>query len=79
MKPSPTYSLVVTVTDDGSPIAQGTANVTVTVNNLNEPPVVSPPTYNLAENSPVDAIVGTPVVSDPDTGQTLTLRDHLGQ
>ena len=61
---------MVTVKDDGSPITQGTAIVTVTVNNLNEPPVVSSPSYNLAENSPSGAIVGMPDMSDPETGQT---------
>lgn len=38
----------------------------------NNPPVISPATFSLPENSALNTVVGTPTASDPDAGQTLT-------
>jgi subtilisin-like proprotein convertase family protein len=38
----------------------------------NNPPVISPATFSLPENSAANTVVGTPTASDPDAGQTLT-------
>lgn len=65
-----TYTLTIAVTDNGTPAQQGTAQVTISVNNVNEPPAVSPAAFDLPENSPAGAAVGTLAVSDPETGQT---------
>ena len=70
----PTYTLVVAVTDIAATPAQGTANVVVTVNNINEAPVVTTTSLSVLENSPVGASVGQISVSDPEPGQTHTFE-----
>lgn len=74
----PTYSLTVAVTDNGSPVETGTATVTVNLNNLNEPPAVSPTSFNLPENSGEGVVVGTLVVTDPENAQTHTFAITAG-
>lgn len=71
---NPSFALVVRVTDNGTmPSALfDDANVTINVNNLNEPPIVTNATFTLAENSPNATVVGTVTAADPDPGQTVT-------
>ena len=61
------YTLEVTVTDDGTPAAADTATFVVNVTDVNEAPVVTGGSASVPE----DAAVGTPVLgvtaSDPDT------------
>jgi len=66
---TPTFSLTVQVTDDGSPALSGTATVTINLNDVNEAPVVSPATFTIPENSSNGTAVGTVTFSDPDAGQ----------
>ncbi len=73
-----TYTLTIAVTDNGTPAEQGTAQVIITVNNVNEPPAVSPASFDLPENSPASAAVGTLTVSDPETGQAHTFAITSG-
>ncbi|MFN2588456.1 MAG: cadherin domain-containing protein [Actinomycetota bacterium] len=44
----------------------------VTINNVNDTPVVTGGTFSLPENSPNGTSVGTPTVNDQDAGQTHT-------
>ena len=64
------YTMVVTVTDDGADPARltDTAIVTVNIVDVNEQPFIAPATRNIDENSPVNAQVGDAIpASDPDT------------
>ncbi|MEA2622084.1 MAG: protocadherin Fat 4, partial [Chloroflexota bacterium] len=67
---TPSYSLTVEVTDDGSPSLSDSATITVNVTDVNEAPVVDAHTFSLAENSANGTSVGTATYSDPDSGQT---------
>ena len=72
-----TYSLKLTVTDDGldPPLLSDQATITITVLDVNEPPVLINSARTINENSALDALVGAVVVAtDPDTRapQTLT-------
>ena len=69
---TPTYNLAVEVTDDGTPVMNDTATVTINVTDDNDPPTINPQTFMLAENSPNATSVGTVVANDPDSGQSLT-------
>ncbi len=64
------YSLSVVVTDPFGLTA--TANVTIMINNVNEPPVASNVTFSLLESAGIGSYVGTFIASDPDSGQSLT-------
>jgi hypothetical protein len=69
------YSLVVTVTDNGSPNLNDTATITINVNNVNEAPVVNAAgPFTIQENLANATTVGTPITfTEPDTtGQTHT-------
>ncbi len=47
--------------------------ITVTVNDLNEPPTIAPQARSIDENKPFGTNVGAPIVaSDPDAGATWT-------
>jgi|GEM_PF-1717846 len=66
----PTYNLRVAVTDSQGEIRKAT--VTVNVTNVNEPPVISPQSFMVPENSPNGTSVGTVVASDPNMADTLS-------
>ncbi len=68
---TPSFSLTVTVTDNGSPVASATAPVTISLTNVNEAPAfTSGTTASVAENSTGTAYAAVAV--DPDAGTTLT-------
>ncbi len=68
---NPTFSLTVTVTDNGTGNLSDTATITVNLNNLNEAPVVDPATVAINENSANGTSVHTVTFTEPDTtGQT---------
>jgi VCBS repeat-containing protein len=70
---TPTFSLTVRVTDNGTPPLAGSATITVNLTNVNEAPVVNTATFSIPENSANGTLVGTPVTfSDPDAGQSHT-------
>ena len=66
----PSYSLTVTVTDNGSPVLNGSNTITINVNDVNEVPVVNAATFTVNENAANGTAVGTATFSDPDAGQT---------
>jgi hypothetical protein len=69
---TPTFNLVVQVTDNGSPSISRTAAITINLTNVNEAPVVTPMTFSIAENSASSTNVGTVSATDPDVGQLKT-------
>jgi VCBS repeat-containing protein len=75
---TPAYSLTVQVQDNGAGNLTDTATVTITVNDLNEQPLIAPQSFNVNENSPNGTVVGTVAASDPDSGQTLTYAITAG-
>lgn len=67
------YTLTLSVTDSATPPRTSTTDVTITVADENEyDPVVTPETFDVAENAPSGTVVGTVTATDADTGQTLT-------
>lgn len=75
LETNPVFSLTVQVTDNGSPNLSASAVMTISVGDLNEPPVVPPQSFNVLENSASGTVVGTVSASDPDLpAQTLTYQ-----
>src|SRR5438105_2497300 len=70
---TPSFTLNVTVTDNGTPVLSDTAVITINLTNVNEAPVVEDQLFSVAENSANGTVVGTILASDVDTGQTRTL------
>jgi parallel beta-helix repeat protein len=66
----PSFALVIKVQDNGAGNLSSQATITVTLTNINEPPVIVNQLFSIAENSPNGSIVGTVVASDPDAGQS---------
>ena len=56
----------------------GTATVTITVNGVNDAPVVDPAAFSVAEDEPVGTAVGTVTFTDPDAGQSHTFAITAG-
>lgn len=69
---TPSFSLVVSVQDNGSPVQNNQATVTVSLLNVNELPIVANQDFSVLANSPNSTVVGTLLASDPDQGQALT-------
>lgn len=67
---NPSITLVVKVQDNGTGNLVSQANVTVTLINLNEAPLIVNQSFSVTENSSIGSQVGTVVASDPDAGQT---------
>ncbi len=66
------YNLTVTATDNGTGSLSVSANVAITVGNINDAPVVQNGTMSVAENSPGGTAIGTVVATDQDAAQSLT-------
>jgi VCBS repeat-containing protein len=66
------YNITIKVTDNGTNPPNLSATTTVTLNNINSPPIIAPQTFTVAENAPNATLVGTVVSSDPNAGQTKT-------
>jgi hypothetical protein len=75
---NPSYSLTVSVTDNGTGNLSDTATITVTITDVNEAPTVNAATFSIAENSANTTPVGTATFSDPDAGQTHTFSITAG-
>lgn len=69
---TPSFSLVVSVEDDGTPGLSASAAVVIALGDLNETPTISGEAFSLAENSPNGTVVGSITATDPDAGQSLT-------
>jgi len=73
--PTPTFTLTVTATDDGSPRLSTSATYVITVTDVNEAPVVQTATMTIAENSAMNTNIGTPVVAtDPDNAKVANTQ-----
>ena len=76
---TPSYSLTVEVTDDGTPALTGSATITVNVTNVNETPsIIAPASISAVRDVPV--VVGGISVADPDAGDialTLAVDDGV--
>ena len=69
------YSLEITVTDDGSPVKTGTATLTVSITDVNDVPVFGTlPSWSVTENSAVSTVVsgGDITATDEDSGQSIS-------
>lgn len=69
---TPSFSLTVSVLDNGTSPLSSSATITVNLTNINEAPVIANQTFTINENSANGSAVGTVLASDPDAGQTLT-------
>jgi hypothetical protein len=68
----PTFQLVIRVTDTASPTpASSTGLVTVSLRNLNEPPVIPAQSLSIPENSAPGTLIGAVNAHDPEPGQTI--------
>jgi Raf kinase inhibitor-like YbhB/YbcL family protein len=72
------YVLTVQVTDSGTPALSTNAHVTVSVNDVNEAPVINDQSFELPEDSAVGTPVGRALATDVDAGQTLTYSITAG-
>ncbi len=69
---NPIFNLVVRATDNGTPSLNCTANITVTVSDFNNPPIIASQTFSIDENSTTGTQAGIVVATDNDPSQTLT-------
>ena len=68
----PSFALVVNVQDNGTGNLSSQATMTISVQNINEPPIVLNQAFSLAENSSNGTLAGNVIATDPDAGQTKT-------
>lgn len=61
----------VTATDDHSIAKSSTAAITISVNDINEPPVITIENFSVPENSPAGTVVGTVQAADPDANDSI--------
>lgn len=66
------YTLRVRAADSGTPWLTGVRDFVISVDDVNEAPVLNNQTFYIAENSPNGTLVGTLAGSDVDAGQSLT-------
>lgn len=66
------YSLLVTVTDNGTSSQSAVGLVSISVTNVNDAPTISAATFSISENSPVGFAVGIVTAGDQDSGQSLS-------
>ncbi|HEX7151336.1 MAG TPA: cadherin domain-containing protein [Thermoanaerobaculia bacterium] len=74
----PSFSLTVTVTDNGTPQLSDSGTIGIGVNDVNEAPFVNNDNFTLPENSANGTTVGTVTGGDPDAGQTITFAITAG-
>lgn len=75
---TPSFTLVVSVTDNGDPTLSDSATVVITLLDVNEAPHLETQTFSIAENSANGSDVGTITGTDPDAGQSLTYAITAG-
>ncbi|MFO1064727.1 MAG: cadherin domain-containing protein [Pirellulales bacterium] len=68
------YALRVRATDKGTPPMIGDAILTVTLRDINDPPVMDDQGFSISENNAANASVGKIFATDPDAGQSLTFQ-----
>ncbi|HLO90422.1 MAG: cadherin domain-containing protein [Chloroflexota bacterium] len=68
-----TINLVITVSDNGVPVASSQATVTVSITDINESPFIAAgQNFTVIYNAPLGTAIGTVVASDPDNLQLLS-------
>jgi hypothetical protein len=67
----PHIDLSVRAMDDGSPQRSSTQTIRITIRDINESPSIPSQSFQINENSPLDTVVGTISVVDPDAGQSF--------
>lgn len=66
------YTLVVKVSDNGTPVLSAQAQITITITNVNDAPTVTAgQTFNVYSNATNGTVVGTVLSEDEDSGQTV--------
>ena len=68
---NPSFTLSIMVSDNGSPVLTAQAPVTISVLNVNDPPVMQPQTYTAKENIPNGRYVCKVIATDQDPGDTF--------
>jgi hypothetical protein len=71
---TPSFTLTVQATDNGTPSQSGTGTVIVNLADVNDPPKPSGGPFTIPENSPNGTSVGTVAANDQDAGQTHTFN-----
>lgn len=66
------FTLVVSATDNGSPVLSTTTFLTIHVNDVNEAPVTANQQFTANSNDATGKVLGSVPGSDVDAGQTLT-------
>ena len=69
------YEVIVTASDGENSVMQ---TITVTVTDMNEPPVIAPQTFSVTENTAAGTTVGTVAATDEDAGDNLTYSVTAG-
>ena len=69
------YEVIVTASDRTN---SATQTITVTVTDVNEPPVIAPQTFSVTENAITGTTVGTVAATDEDAGSNLTFSITSG-
>lgn len=65
---TPQFVLTIKVADGGTPSLSATGTVTINVTDVNDPPsIAAGQTFSVAQNAPVNTVVGTVAATDPDT------------
>ncbi len=68
------FTLLVSVSDNGSPVMTTTVEQTVQIGDVNEQPVIQASMLAVSESAATDDEVGSVVATDPDADQTLTFE-----
>ncbi|MFH1119554.1 MAG: cadherin domain-containing protein [Bacteroidota bacterium] len=69
---NPVFNLTVRVQDNGTPVLESFATMTISVTPVNSTPVISNQAFTANENTPLGVIIGHVAATDPDPGQTLS-------
>jgi hypothetical protein len=75
---SPSFTLTVRATDNGSPVLYSQANVTVGILNVNESPTMNNQAFSVLQYPGNGTQAGVVQASDPDAGQSLTFSITAG-
>jgi VCBS repeat-containing protein len=72
------FQLLVQVTDNGVPALASSTNITISVNDVNEAPLMNDQAFSINENATAGSVVGNMIATDPDQGQSLTYSIFSG-
>ncbi|MDB5386173.1 MAG: hypothetical protein JWM11_1819 [Planctomycetaceae bacterium] len=75
---NPTITLTVKVTDNGGPTLFSSALITLNLNNVNDPPVVSAQTFTFNENQLAGFVAGSANATDEDQPPQLLTYSIIG-